>query len=68
MFSIAVCENRWAFAMESDSSGVFLTPQIEIEIPASDLDKEYTRYVNQWYPMENVNIYIDKRVIRGTLG
>ena len=25
---------------------VFLTPQIEIEIPASDCDKEYSRYVN----------------------
>ena len=26
--------------------GVFLTSQIEIEIPISDRDKEYSRYVN----------------------
>ena len=32
--------------------------QIEIEIPASGSDKEYSQYINQWYSLENVNIYI----------
>ena len=30
----------------------FLMPQIEIEIPASDCDKEYGRYINWRYSME----------------
>ena len=37
------------------SNGV---PQIEIKNTVDNL----------WYPTENVNIYINKRVIRGTLG
>ena len=37
---------------------VFLKPQIEIENPASDREKEYSQYVNRWYFSENVNIYI----------
>ena len=37
---------------------VFLKPQIEIENPASDWEKEYSRYINWWYSLENVNIYI----------
>ena len=42
--------------------------QFEFEISGSVWDKYHHQYLNWWYPMENVNIYIDKRVIRATLG
>ena len=32
--------------------------ETEIENPASDWENEYSRYVNRWYSLENVNIYI----------
>ena len=32
--------------------------EAQIENPASDSEKEYSRYVNRWYSLENVNIYI----------
>ena len=32
--------------------------QIEIENPAPDWEKEYSRYINRWYSLDNVNIYI----------
>ena len=38
--------------------------QIEIETHASDWDQEYSQYLSWQYPIENVNIYIDKRVSR----
>ena len=54
---------RYASQWNAFLCRVFLRPQIEIKIPPSDWDEEYSQHVNQCYPMENVNIYIDKRVI-----
>ena len=45
-----LCEIRFKCASQE--------AQIEIEIPTSDWDKEYSWYVNQQYSSNYVNIYI----------
>ena len=52
------CLENYVISGLKNFSRVFSKPQIEIENPASDWEKEYSWYINRWYSLENVNIYI----------